>query len=261
MSVLDFNQTDQCLRFSCPERSVSTAVYVLLYVSAAAVVLLTVCGNLLIIISVCHFKQLHTPTNMLILSLAASDFLVGLLVMPTALIWMIESCWIFRKEDLRYFFKLYSNAGVMSVMELNQTDQCLRFSCPERSVSPVYVLLCVSAAAVALLTVCGNLLIIISVCHFKQLHTPTNMLILSLAASDFLVDLTTVLQLWDRQAPVSQRAAPGTIKAKGRVDKLAGGLTEHSSLAGIPILGQGGAGGMEAMGGSPKQLVFNRGCC
>ncbi|XP_007259914.3 trace amine-associated receptor 13c-like [Astyanax mexicanus] len=95
MNLSEVNQTDQCLGFACPERSVSTAVYVFLYICAAAVVLLTVFGNLLIIISVCHFKQLHTPTNMLILSLAVSDFLVGALVMPTALAWMIESCWIF----------------------------------------------------------------------------------------------------------------------------------------------------------------------
>ncbi|XP_066532844.1 trace amine-associated receptor 13c-like [Hoplias malabaricus] len=98
MSFNWINQTDHC-----PERAVSTAVYVLLYVSAAAVVLLTVCGNLLIIISVCHFKQLHTPTNMLILSLAVSDFLVGLLVIPIAVIWMIESCWIFNSVFCIYF--------------------------------------------------------------------------------------------------------------------------------------------------------------
>ncbi|XP_072550765.1 trace amine-associated receptor 4-like [Salminus brasiliensis] len=97
MNITGLNQTDGCLPYTCPERSISTAVYVLLYICAAAVVLLTVCGNLLIIISVCHFKQLHTPTNMLILSLAMSDFLIGALVMPVLLIWMIESCWIFRR--------------------------------------------------------------------------------------------------------------------------------------------------------------------
>ncbi|XP_076874324.1 trace amine-associated receptor 13c-like [Brachyhypopomus gauderio] len=94
MNLMEVNETDQCLLFSCPERFVSPC-YVFLCVCAAVTVLLTVCGNLLIIISVCHFKQLHTPTNMLILSLAVSDCLVGLFVMPFHLSRMIESCWIF----------------------------------------------------------------------------------------------------------------------------------------------------------------------
>lgn len=88
------NQTADCLEYSCPEKSLSFPVYLFLYVAAAAVVLLTVCGNLLVIISVGHFKQLHTPANILILSLAVSDVLVGIFVMPFHLIWLIESCWV-----------------------------------------------------------------------------------------------------------------------------------------------------------------------
>ncbi|XP_073673243.1 trace amine-associated receptor 13c-like [Garra rufa] len=94
MNLTAVNQTDVCQEYSCPERSVSLSVYVILYVAAAAVSLLTVCGNLLVIISVSHFKQLHTPANILILSLAVSDLLVGVFVMPLHLSWVIESCWI-----------------------------------------------------------------------------------------------------------------------------------------------------------------------
>ncbi|XP_026886359.2 trace amine-associated receptor 13c-like [Electrophorus electricus] len=95
MNFTALNQTDDCFHYTCPDRSLSTAVYVLLYMSLTSVILVTVCGNLLIIISVCHFKQLHTPTNMLILSMAVSDFLIGVFVMPPALLQLIESCWIF----------------------------------------------------------------------------------------------------------------------------------------------------------------------
>uniref|UniRef100_A0A8C1QXM1 Trace amine-associated receptor 13c-like n=1 Tax=Cyprinus carpio TaxID=7962 RepID=A0A8C1QXM1_CYPCA len=94
MNLTAMNQTDVCQEYSCPERSVSLSVYVILYAAAAAVSLLTVFGNLLVIISVSHFKQLHTPANILILSLAVSDLLVGLFVMPLHLSWVIESCWI-----------------------------------------------------------------------------------------------------------------------------------------------------------------------
>ncbi|XP_029902646.1 trace amine-associated receptor 1-like [Myripristis murdjan] len=77
---------------------IPSAVRVLLNVFIGSLSVLTLCGNLLVIISIIYFKQLHTPTNYLILSLAMSDLFMGALVLPS-----VDSCSYLGDLIYRYF--------------------------------------------------------------------------------------------------------------------------------------------------------------
>ncbi|XP_068583522.1 trace amine-associated receptor 13c-like [Cebidichthys violaceus] len=84
----------QLLNSSCRGLMRPRPETVLLYTLLFSITVLTVALNLLVVISISHFRQLHTPTNLLLLSLAISDLLVGLLVMPVETVRFIETCWL-----------------------------------------------------------------------------------------------------------------------------------------------------------------------
>ncbi|KAK2840366.1 hypothetical protein Q5P01_014106 [Channa striata] len=82
----------QLLNTSCrkPLTSWTEAVFLRILLSSLSV--LTVALNLLVIVSISHFRQLHKPTNLLLLSLSVSDFFFGLVYMPGEIL-RKTSCW------------------------------------------------------------------------------------------------------------------------------------------------------------------------
>ncbi|XP_029968308.1 trace amine-associated receptor 8a-like [Salarias fasciatus] len=122
-----FQETELCfpqlLNSSCRRTVRPRSLSLLIYVTLSFISLLTVVLNLLVIISISHFKKLHTPTNLLLLSLAVSDFLVGLLMFFQ--IMLIDGCWLFGDLMCSLYFLLdyvitCSSIGTMVLISVDR---------------------------------------------------------------------------------------------------------------------------------------------
>ncbi|XP_012714092.1 trace amine-associated receptor 13c [Fundulus heteroclitus] len=81
----------QLLNLSCSKTVHPPSISLLIYITLSFISVLTVTFNLLVIISISHIKKLHNPTNILLLSLAVSDCMVGFLI--SFQIMLIDGCW------------------------------------------------------------------------------------------------------------------------------------------------------------------------
>ncbi|XP_069754985.1 trace amine-associated receptor 1-like [Narcine bancroftii] len=88
----------------------------------AAIILGTLLGNLLVIASIAHFTKLQTSTNAFLLSLAAADFLLGVLVMPFSMIKTVFG-WYFG----RTFCKIHTVMDVMLCTSSILNVSCIAF--------------------------------------------------------------------------------------------------------------------------------------
>ncbi|XP_021335132.2 trace amine-associated receptor 13c-like [Danio rerio] len=114
-------ETQYCfpdINSSCVKGKRSRHEYNIMYVFFSLLSAWTVFLNLLVIISISHFKKLHTPTNMIILSLAVNDLLIGLIIMPLEAIKLIETCWYFGETFCGLFMIIMGLLGSTSLSNL-----------------------------------------------------------------------------------------------------------------------------------------------
>uniref|UniRef100_A0A3Q3JMB9 G-protein coupled receptors family 1 profile domain-containing protein n=1 Tax=Monopterus albus TaxID=43700 RepID=A0A3Q3JMB9_MONAL len=137
----------QLLNMSCKKHTRPHSETMIIYILFSPISLHTPTNLLILSLAVAHFL---TPTNLLLLSLAVADFLIGLLVMPFQ-IFLAQSCWFL--GDLMcvlfYFFPFITVCASVVNMVLISVDRYVAICDPLRYPTKItqkrvqiFVLLC-----------------------------------------------------------------------------------------------------------------------
>ncbi|KAM7394281.1 hypothetical protein PAMP_021094 [Pampus punctatissimus] len=145
----DYANTSLQIELQSCTSSRNQASRIILYSFFSIGIVCTIVGNFLVVLSIAYFKQLQSPTNSFVMSLAVADCLVGLVVMPYSMIRTVEGCWYFGA----LFCQLHSSLDVMlctaSIFHLS----CIAFDRYYAVCNPLVYSLKMSHSRVALLIV------------------------------------------------------------------------------------------------------------
>jgi muscarinic acetylcholine receptor len=94
-TAVDTASSTTALPESSPTQIYSLPAKIILSTLAASASLITVCGNFLVMTAFFLDRQIRNPTNYFLLSLAISDFLIGLFSIPILTIYLMIGVWPF----------------------------------------------------------------------------------------------------------------------------------------------------------------------
>ncbi|XP_073730783.1 trace amine-associated receptor 13c-like [Misgurnus anguillicaudatus] len=153
------------------------------------------------------FKKLHTPTNMLILSLAVADLFVGLIVMPLEAIRLIEPCWYFGDTICRLFLIILGLllSTSLSNLVLIAVDRYMAVCHPllyPQKITTTRTIIIISVSWFCSLVYGISVVIITSqrkyTCYGECSYTPTFALIIIDLFLSFLFPCTIIITLYLR---------------------------------------------------------------
>uniref|UniRef100_A0A667XT33 Histamine H2 receptor n=1 Tax=Myripristis murdjan TaxID=586833 RepID=A0A667XT33_9TELE len=119
--------------------SIKTFCLVVLGISLSSLILLTISGNVLVCLAVCASRRLRCLTNCFIVSLAITDLLLGLLVLPFSALSLLSDEWLLGPDFCNLYIcmdVMLCTASILNLLAIS-VDRYLAVTMPLRYASVV----------------------------------------------------------------------------------------------------------------------------